>query len=66
MNFLNLALPVELLTIFSSGILESKGIHRDNANGSLVGNTEALEHDQHGHKDKTSLKQKIKDKLHKH
>ncbi|KAK3494481.1 uncharacterized protein B0T23DRAFT_376677 [Neurospora hispaniola] len=47
-------------------ILESKGIHRDDANGSLVGNTEALEHDQHGHKDKTSLKQKIKDKLHKH
>ncbi|KAK3505159.1 hypothetical protein B0T13DRAFT_455511 [Neurospora crassa] len=47
-------------------ILESKGIHRDDANGSLVGHTEALEHDEHGHKDKTSLKQKIKDKLHKH
>lgn len=52
--------------MFSTGILESKGIHRDDANGSLVGNTDALEHDQHGHKDKTSLKQKIKDKLHKH
>ncbi|KAJ4403288.1 hypothetical protein N0V85_005129 [Neurospora sp. IMI 360204] len=48
-------------------LLESKGIHRDNANGPLTGNTETLDqHDQHGHKEKTSLKQKIKDKLHKH
>ncbi|KAK3340232.1 hypothetical protein B0H65DRAFT_252594 [Neurospora tetraspora] len=48
-------------------LLESTGIHRDNANGPLTGNTEALDqHDQHGHKEKTSLKQKIKDKLHKH
>lgn len=49
------------------GLLEAKGIHRDNANGPLTGNTEALDHhDAHGHKEKTSLKQKIKDKLHKH
>ncbi|CCC12268.1 unnamed protein product [Sordaria macrospora k-hell] len=48
-------------------LLESKGIHRDNANGPLTGNTDALDHhDGHGHKEKTSLKQKIKDKLHKH
>ncbi|KAK1773591.1 hypothetical protein QBC45DRAFT_387170 [Copromyces sp. CBS 386.78] len=48
-------------------LLESKGIHKDNANGPLTGNTDALDHhDGHGHKEKTSLKQKIKDKLHKH
>jgi len=48
-------------------LLESKGIHRDNANGPLTGNTDAIDqHDSHGHKEKTSLKQKIKDKLHKH
>lgn len=54
------------------GLLDEKGVHKDGANGGIVPNGHADGHGEHANgsaspaKEKTSLKTKIKAKLHRH